>query len=119
MKKIINYLKLLIISISLLVSSGCVVPLHISYDKPIVKPIKHHRLKDSKQTIIRAIMIEGDMPEPEATILWEGYKTSNLRDFSEYLIAICPYQVSDSQIINAVERMKIRTKILKRRKYEK
>ena len=78
------------------------------------------RLKNSKQTMINALMIENGLSEPEATILWENYKkykiSPNKRDFANYLIETNPYQKIDRLYIDFVERVKVRTKILKRNK---
>ena len=74
------------------------------------------RLKDSKQTMINAIMIESALSEPEVTILWERYKLSGVKDFALYLIKANPFQKQDWIYIDFMERVKVRTKILKRTK---
>ena len=76
----------------------------------------HARLKDSKQTMINAIMIESALSEPEVTILWERYKLSGVKDFALYLIKANPFQKQDWIYIDFMERVKVRTKILKRTK---
>jgi hypothetical protein len=107
-----------------LLLSGCAIPLHISYDKsdnsvekPIVE-IAKIRLKDSKQVIIRAIMIEGSLSEPEATVLWVKYTQSDYKDFITYLIEINPHDKQVRIYKDFVERVKVRTKMLKRRANE-
>jgi len=77
------------------------------------------RLKDSKQIFINALMIESGLSEPDATILWERYKLSGTKGFANYLIQTNPFFKIDRVYIDFVERVKVRTKILKRGKYEK
>jgi hypothetical protein len=77
------------------------------------------RLKDNRQTMINAIMAESGLPEPEATILWERYKLSGTKGFANYLIQTNPFFKIDRVYIDFVERVKVRTKILKRGRYEK
>jgi hypothetical protein len=74
------------------------------------------RLKDSQQIMIKAIMIEGEMPEVEATMLWERYKRSGIKGFLNYLIEVNPFFRQDRIYVSFVEKVKIRTKILKRTK---
>ena len=83
---------------------------------PMKTKIKTARLKDNKQVMIHAIMIETGLSEPEATILWEKYKRSNIKGMAPYLIEINPYQKIDRIYIDLMERIKVRTKILKRNK---
>ena len=122
-------LRIFIICI-ILVNSGCahVIKPHIhQWDKstgkcwicgatfsPMKMKSKQARLKDSKQVMIQAIMIESGMTEPEATILWEKYKQSNIHGLAPYLIQTNPFQKIDRVYIDLVERIKVRTKILKR-----
>ena len=73
---------------------------------------------NSKQTMVNAIVIESGLPEPEATILWERYKMSGIRGFAPYLIKANPMFLIDRFYTDFVERVKVRTKILKRG-YEK
>ena len=85
---------------------------------PMKVKVKTTRLKDSKQVMIQAIMIESSLSEPEATILWERYKMSDIRGFAPYLIKANPMFLIDRFYTDFVERVKVRTKILKRG-YEK
>jgi hypothetical protein len=81
------------------------------------------RLKDSKQIFINALMIESGLSEPDATILWEKYLLAkpnmkpNRKGFANYLIVTNPFQKIDRVYIDFVERIKVRTKILKRGAY--
>jgi len=70
--------------------------------------------KNSKQVMINAIMIEFGLSEPDATILWEKYKRSEIEGFAGYLIETNPFQKIDRVYTDLVERVKVRTKILKR-----
>ena len=81
--------------------------------------MKMLHLKDNKKVLIKAIMIEGHMSEPEATILWEKYKHFKLSSFRDYLIFVNPKFIQDRYYIDFIERVKVRTKILKRGYYEK
>ena len=74
------------------------------------------KYKSSKVTIVKAITEEFSLDEPNATILWERYKRSNSKSFVDYLLKYNPLWIRNDLYILLVERIKTRTKILKRTK---
>jgi hypothetical protein len=70
-------------------------------------------------------MIESGLSEPEATILWERYKKSDKIKLSDYLIntnywfKLTGHGLRDDIYVKLVELIKVRTKMLKRGRYEK
>jgi len=98
--------------------SGCAIPLRISYDE--LKKTHRTILKDSKQIIILSIVKEGNLTEPEASVLWEKYKSSNIKGLSVWLIKtnyfaeLHYWGLQDRYYIDFVKRVKARTKMFKR-----
>lgn len=120
------YMRYLLIAVIFCFSS-CAIPLRIVYTNPKcpISTKKIIRIKDSKQVMIRAIMIESGLSEPEATILWERYKKSDKIKLSDYLIntnywfKLTGHGLRDDIYVKLVELIKVRTKMLKRGRYEK
>ena len=81
---------------------------------PMTPKVKFERIKNSKQTIIKAIMLEAPATETQATVVWEKYKHFNCPSFKDYLININADYLQDRYYVDFVERVKVRTKILKR-----
>ena len=82
---------------------------------PIQKEQKKIKYKlSAKDIITQAIMTESGLSEPDAVILWDKYKRSSIKGFARYLIQVNPYYKQNWVYIDFVERVKVRTKILKR-----
>ena len=87
--------------------------------KPTLKP-KPKKLS-FKTTFIQAIMVESGLSEPDTTILWERYKRSGIKGFARYLIKtnyferLTGHGVRDDVYIDFVERLKVQTKMLKKK----
>jgi len=95
---------------------------------PMIEKLRQTRRMENKLVMISAIMTESGLSEPEATILWEDYqmlKTKKINTLAKYMIDIkfSPandgFTLRDDIFVRFVERVKIRTKILKRGGYEK
>lgn len=125
-------MKILLVILSILSSlCGCIprgIPIEIYQGAPRYPtyPKKTiHLYKDIKDTFIKAIQIECGLSESGAMILWEAYKTSEYKKLSIFLIKtnyftrIYSYGLQDRVYLMMVERVKARTKLLKKLKYAK
>ena len=108
---------------------GIPIEVYVTVPKIITKETKIiYPYKSKEKAVIKAIMIESGLSEPEAVILWGKYiqaKTEEINTLAKYMINIqySPnkngFSLRYDLFENLVERVKVRTRMLKRKRYEK